>query len=131
MGARNNAIGSKVIANATIVTTAETVLVVSPPISLPFDSAQVVILCRATIITGTGASFINFLIRQGVTTAGVAITGNMTLLGFAAGQTPHFTCWGLDTPSNVAGQQYCFTATLPGTSGNSTVSDVSIYAFIL
>lgn len=132
MGAHNNSVGSSVIQNATIVTTAETVVATSPPISLPFDSAQVVVLCRASVVVGTGGSFCNMNIRRGTSTAGALLTGtSLTVLGFVAGQTPVMTAWAFDTPANVAGQQYSFTLTFPATSGNTTVNDASIYVFIL
>ena len=130
MGFRNPSVFSNTIANATIVTTAETVICVTPPLNIPFDNTPILLVFFCAISTGTGTTSAQVRLRRGTTVAGPPLN---VLFGALAAGVANITQGGgyFDVPGLVAGQQYCMTFTQTGASANGTVFDVSMLAFAL
>lgn len=131
MGVRFPSVASTTIVNATLVTTAETVVVTTPPFNIPLDYAQIIVMAYAEVFpVGTTTTGIVAKLRRGTTTAG-------TQLGFNSGgtATPGAAwAWSMlyvDSPGVVAGQQYSVTLSQTAATANGTVLDVCLIAFAL
>lgn len=129
MGARLPASGNTVLQSAGF-GAAETVVLVTNPISIPFDSCLVFLMFYIEGVIGGSTASTNYRIRRGATTAGalvnviqnVADTGGVALVRTFAY---------VDTVSNVANQQWCFTMQQNGAALNSNMGDGCAIAFVL
>lgn len=130
MGVRYPTVSTTAIVNANIVTTAETIIATTPPLTLPLDFAQVLLFWYAVISLGASITSWGAKIRRGA-----ALTS--PLVNVAAGPAviptacSFFSGMYIDTPGAVAGQQYSLTATMTAATTNSTVNDVCLIAFAL
>jgi hypothetical protein len=130
MGVRFIGGGSTAIVNTNIVTTTETVVAIAPPVSVPYDTATVILLWYVLYTTGTSTSGSTLRLRRGTTVTGaqVNVSGNVGQGGGAqAEQSGLYT----DQPGSIAQLQYCLTVAQAGATGNGTVLDVCMYVFVL
>lgn len=131
MGARLPSSASTAIANVTIVTTAETVIAITPSLSQSLDSQLVMLFFMASILYGAGSTQTTFRIRRGTTTAGVQVTASI-LEVVGAGQSWTTTIPYSDVISGSGGNlQWCLTAAVAGAGANHTVNDVAALAMAL
>lgn len=130
MGVRQATVSSTVVTNAVLVTSAETVVAISPPLNIPIANAQILLFGYVLFSAGTGTSFMNCKVRRGITTAGQQVnqTGSINVT-VAGGNIWTFTY--ADTPGEIAGQQYCMTLSQTAASANGTVLDVCFTAMAL
>jgi hypothetical protein len=109
----------------------ENIVMTLPPLNLPFDGADVYLFFYVSVQAATGTNFTNFKIRRGATTAGALVNtggGFNTSAGLIAQNTVVY----VDSPGNVAEQQYILTLT-PDiiSSGSFNVVDYQALAFVL
>lgn len=131
MGVRFPSVQSTTIQNATMVTTAETVLATTPPLNLPLDFAAVFLFAYFLVTIGTAGTQIQYRFRRGTTTGGTQLQVALPLSIVTAGVAFTGTLVYFDTPGAVAGQQWSVTANVISATGNTTVNDVAIIAFVL
>lgn len=109
----------------------ETVVLTTPPLTLPLDGATVLLLWSMSVVTGTASTGTVIRIRRGTTTGGALVSLNpwtnttTAALGYVLGG------WYFDTPGNVAGQQYSLTVVQTAATGAGTWSDGALLAFAL
>lgn len=113
-------------ANAT-----ETVVLVSPPINLPLDNAQVIVNWFANVIAGTNTTAFAYRIRRGTGTTGPLIAPGPWSQTVTAGNSVHLSGTYADTPGVVAGQQYALTIVQSAASAAGTFNDGGIAVFVL
>lgn len=130
MGVRFPSVASTVIQNATLVTTAATVVATTPPINLPYDNAQVLLYAYANITMGTGTTSLTYVLRRGPTVSDTLITTASAITVVAGNKVLVCLCYP-DQPGVVAGQQYSLAVQQTAASANGTVNDVAIIAMIL
>jgi hypothetical protein len=113
-------------ANAT-----ETVVLTTPPLTLPLDSAVVLILWDFSALAGTSVTSFVLRIRRGATTAGTLVTTAQHVTPAVAGTISGLGGCYFDTPGAVAGQQYSLTCVQTAATGASTFNDAALLAFAL
>ncbi len=130
MGVRFPSVSSNTILNSPIVTSAETVVVTTPPLNLALDFAQILLFWYIVLTVGAAGNAIIPRLRRGTTIAGtlVNVAFNQTAV---AGNIVASSGSYADTPGAVAGQQYSLTMQVNAATANSTVQDVSLIAFAL
>lgn len=126
MGVRFPFVVSNTIQNTVLVTTAETVVAISPPFSPSLDSAAILVLAWVSMTAGAASGACTGKLRRGTTTAGQLLQATgatfTTNTGFALSATMFY----FDINPGAAGQQYCLTLTQGAATGNGTVGDVCI-----
>lgn len=110
---------------------AETVVLTTPPLTLPLDGAAVFIIWCANILTGATTTFLNFNIRRGTTTAGTVIHLQSFAVPVTAGSKAQGAGCYFDTPGAVAGQQYTLTVSQQAATAAGTWEDGALLAFAL
>jgi hypothetical protein len=130
MGVRNASVSSNTLVATTIVTTAETVMLTTPPINQPIDNALILLFWEVEISLSAASTAVQFRIRRGTTTSGTLVNAlsNTTV---TAATVIRFCGHYIDTPGIVAGQQWSLSAAVLSASGNSTVQDGCISALVL
>lgn len=131
MGVRFPSVVSNVIQNTVLVTTAETVVAISPPFSPPLDSAVIIVLANVVIQAGTGSGNSSLRLRRGTTTAGALLNVGAAPMATSTVFPLSGSVFYFDIAPSAAGQQYCLTALQGGASGNGAVSDAFIMVFAL
>jgi hypothetical protein len=130
MGVRFPGQGSTTIVNASVVTTAQTIICTTPPLNLPLDGALVMIFWWAVFATGSGVTSIIQNILRGATLTSTRINLGGSIAATASSNTNLSGSY-VDTPGAVAAQQYSLALTQGAATGNGTVSDVCLIAFAL
>jgi len=130
MGVRIASSGLSQTGGVTVTTTTETVIVISPPINLAVDNAQVLIFAYILFTPGTGTTSFAVRLKRGTTVSGTALnnTGgqiNLTTTAYWIG-----VHW-LDTPGIIAEQQYCATIVQSGATGNGNAVEATLTAVVL
>lgn len=107
-----------------IVTTTETVALVTPPVSTTYSSDAIDIEGKINVTAGTGTTAVVLRIRRGngITGTVVGVADTDTL---AAGSSESFPLQGVDTPGDVAGQVYSLTVQQTGATANGTVNSAA------
>ncbi len=129
MGVRWATVFSTTIVNATIVTTAETIVVTTPPINLTLDGALVLLMWYVNALAGAGTTNWTYLLRRGTLVASPLINVNFSENATAAVGISRGGSY-VDSPGLVAEQQYSLTLTQSGATGNATVRDVFLAAIV-
>ncbi|SRR5579864_1090413 len=107
-----------------VVTTTETALATSIPLSTQ-GARSIYLHGQAVITAGTGATAFTLHIRRGSGTGGADVT-TPTQVSATAGSQASYDFTVIDTPGEVAGQQYTLTVKPIGASGNSTVQTCTL-----
>lgn len=107
-----------------IVTTTETVALVTPPVSTTFGSDAIEIEGMVNLTAGTGTTAAVLRIRRGNGITGTVVRAADTDT-IAAGSSESFLVQGLDTPGDVAGQVYSITVQQTAASANGTINGAS------
>lgn len=137
MGVRFNSVQAS-NSGVSLVTTAETIVLTSPPFTPAQDSAAIVIFGRAIITPGTTTSGIILRIRRGTTLTGPQLQQAAPTIPATAALQGGFLEWyidaagfGLGSSSPVSGVQYVLTATQVAATANGTLNDGAIFVFAL
>lgn len=109
----------------------ETVVLTTPPLTLPLDGATVLLLWMGSITAGTGTTSMFYRIRRGTTTGGVLVNVGQWVTTTVAANLLCMSGWYFDTPGGVAGQQYSLTVAQIAASGAGIWSDGALLAFAL
>jgi hypothetical protein len=118
--------------NVTLVTTAETVIITSPPAKMPLQTARILIRAWAQLTTGTATTTVTPRIRRGTTTAG-ALVGEATAItvGAAAGSNEAFELTATEERANEESVTYSLTLEQAGATGNGTALQAGIEVEVL
>lgn len=130
MGVRWSTSFTTTIVNATIVTTAETIIATTAPINLTQDGALVLLLWSTNILAGTGVTNMQYLLRRGTLVTSPLINANVNEAQTAAVAAARGGSYP-DSPGIVAEQQYTLTVIQLGATGNGTVRDVFLAAIVM
>jgi len=131
MGVRFPSVATTAFIGPLPASAAETICATTPPLTIPLDFSQVILLWSFTFLAGTGTTGFSMRIRRGTTTGGAQVGGHSWDFTIAAAAS---SCYGgayVDTPGAVAGQQYTLTCVQTGATGAGTGEDVSLIAFAL
>lgn len=109
----------------------ETAVLTSPPLNIPVDSAQIIILWFANVTSGTGTNSFGYALRRGSGTAGPLLDSFGYFAAVTAGNTLAMSGVAVDTPGAVAEQQYTLTIQQAGASGAGTWRAGYLLAFAL
>lgn len=132
MGVRFSGGGSIVLVNGSFNSGGpESIIVSSPPLSVPFDSAQVCILWFISLLAGNTAMTYNFRIRRGTAITSPLINVDEAITGPAANAKAIYSGVYIDTPGAVASQQYSLGILGAGGGTNPIINDACMYAFVL
>lgn len=107
-----------------VVTTTETVALVTPPVSTTFGSDAIEIEGMVNLTAGTGTTAAVLRIRRGNGITGTVVRAADTDT-IAAGSSESFLVQGVDTPGDVAGQVYSITIQQTAASANGTINGAS------
>lgn len=109
----------------TVTTTSETIVATSLAFSTRGPNEQVSIKGWVQMTLGTNTTGLTLRIRRGTTTSGTLV-GVATPETVIAGNTGDFDINVVDTPGDVAGQQYVMTVQQTGASANGSVPQASL-----
>lgn len=130
MGVRFPSVSSGTLQNPLPANATETVVALTPPLTITLDFAQIFIFWLFNITAGTGTTAVAFRVRRGNTVAGLLVSG-VDAHTLAAGNQANVIGFTVDTPGAVAGQQYCLTLLQTGATGAGVANDIVILAFSL
>ncbi len=118
--------------DVTLVTTAETIIITSEAVTIPYGSARVYIRAGAQFSAGTGTSTVTPRIRRGTLVTDTVIgEANALTLNTAVGTNSTYTFEVLDTVSGFGSVQYVFTLQQAGATANGTVRQATIAVFLM
>lgn len=117
---------SDTIANAAVVTTAETVAATTPALSPP-PNTTVILRGRVSLTAGTGTTAVTVRLRRGSGATGTSL-GAPDAITATAGATGEYEFEATDAIGDVAGQQWSLTVQQTGASANGTIVDAHIEA---
>lgn len=131
MGVRFPSVASTTFIGPFPATAAETIVLTTPPLTIPLDFAQIILMCSACITAGTGVISHTFRVRRGTALTGVQV--NLAPWGSlsTAGSNTMYSFWYVDTPGAVAGQQYSLTVAQNGATAAGVWVDGALLAFAL
>jgi hypothetical protein len=116
----------------TVVTTAETLVVVGFTVTLPSGNGKAVIRGWLDLNVGAGTTAITIAVYRGAAIGGTVIGAKNAEAGdFTAGNTAHFDVEFIDLLQNVGGAQYCMSVTQTGATGNGSVLNALIDTRVL
>jgi hypothetical protein len=130
MGVRFPFVSSIVGQGAPPASGAETVVLLTPPLILPFDSAAVLIQWSTVMTIGVGSTAYQVKVRRGNTAAGTLLNGGNNESA-TAGNVVRFSGLWVDTNPGASLPQYVVTITGVSTTGAWAQFDAAIAAFAL
>lgn len=117
--------------NVTLVTTAETVIISSGPVTIPNDAVQAVILAWGELTTGAGTTAVTPRIRRGtLITDPLVGEANAENIKAVAGSVEAFFIMVVETLTVRDKIQYSFTLQQTAAAGNGTVLQASILVLV-
>lgn len=117
-----------VTADTTVVTTAETVAIVSDPISQSYDQERVTISGMISMLTGTGTTALTIRVREGNGITGTQVGESIPVtIGAGANDPRPFQV--SYNPQSVANMPYSVTVQQTAASANGTVLNASVTVF--
>lgn len=131
MGVRLPSVFSNAFVGPLPASVAETVILVSPPISEPIDNAQILIFWACSILPGTSVTAHQFRVRRGNGITGALVTASVWTDATTAAISTTSAGVYFDAPGAVAGQQYSLTVVQGGATGAGTFNDGCILAMVL
>lgn len=121
MPGSNRVYGTTTLANTATVTTAETVVQLSPALSVTYDNDMVGVTGTVDFTTGTATTAVTVRCRRGNGITGTVVgTAEVDTLGAAVSAPISFDF--LDTPGAVAGQVYSITIQATAATGAGTIN---------
>jgi hypothetical protein len=116
----------------TVVTTAETLVVIGQPVTMPTASGKYVVRGWMDLTVGAGTTAITVAVYRGAAIGGVVIGQKNAEAGdFTPGSIAHFEAEFIDPQQNVSQSQYCISVTQTGATGNGTVQNALIETTLL
>lgn len=131
MGVRFPSVQSNVLANPSVGINTETVVCATPPLTLPLDSAVVLLFWYVVHTVGATAASSQYRLRRGPTTGGALVNPALAPDAVTAGTQVTRSGFYFDNPGAAAGQQYCICCLDVGSTGVGTIVDGCILAFCL
>jgi len=120
------------VADVTIPTTTETVVISSGPVSLPFHTCHVIILAWCQLTSGAGTTDIVPRVRRGNTTAGALVgEANAEVVKTAAGSREPFMIMVHEERAGEEAVEYCLTIQQAAATANGTVNQAAIIVLVL
>ena len=116
---------SSTLVNATVVTTAETQILYSGRVSIPFATIRAVIKAWIQMSAGTAATGIRVQVRRGNGVAGTLL-GSTLATTVVAGNIVELSYRINEQLSGFEGQDYSVTVTQVAATGNGTVQQAQI-----
>lgn len=110
-----------VLTDTTVTTTTETVLLTFGGMTVSGPDSRIAIFGLVSMTHGTGATAVTMRVRRGTTITGTLV-GEANALSVTAGNSSEQNFGVLDSPGEVAGQQYVLTAQFTAATGNSTIT---------
>ena len=129
-GSRTNFTFSTTIVGSTPGSGAETVILTSPLLTLPFDNAIVLIYWYFLATVGTGSTSYTVGVRRGTSTSGTRLNGSIFSNCTAGNIIPIAGCY-QDAASLAGTPQYSITVQGVGTTGAWNMQDPCIIAMAL
>lgn len=130
MGVRLPSVASSTIVNATIVTTAETVVATLPALNPSLDAALVFILVLLNMTVGAAATQALINIRRGTLVTSPVVSG-LPNTNVTAGTNALLLWLAFDSGLALGGVQYSASVAMTAATGNTTINAVSMMAFML
>ncbi len=124
---RMGAVG--VLADTTLVTTAETIVATTPPIPVPSSGGPVAVLGQADVSTGAGTTGVQYRIRRGTTLTSPLVGEGNTVAAAASSPIKHAHLV-VDNDAGFDAVQYCLTVQLVAATGNGNVQAAALVAFL-
>jgi hypothetical protein len=110
-----------------VVTTAETLVAVGFPVTLPSGSGKAVVRGWMLLTVGAATTAVTIAIYRGSAIGGPLVGSKIAQAGnFVAGEAAAFEANFIDMLSGVSGAQYCMSVTQTGATGNGNVSNAII-----
>lgn len=110
-----------------VVTTAETLIATSVPLTMPTPNGKAVIRGSMLLTVGASTTAVTLTIYAGAALAGRVVGQQIAQGGnFTAGKSALFQVEGVDMLNNVTGVQYCMSVLQTGASGNGSVVNAII-----
>lgn len=117
------------LADTTVTTTAETVVLTISGVSTGSPDARVAVFGLLSMTHGTGATAVTLRVRRTSLTG--TLVGESNALSVTAGNSSEQNFGVLDTSiGEVAGQSYVLTAQFTGATGNSTITSALSTAIV-
>lgn len=131
MGVRFPSVQSNTFIGPLPASAVETVVLTTPPLTIPLDFATIFLLWDAEINGGTSTTAFGYSIRRGTTVAGPLVQASGRFVTAVVGSAR--TCSGVafDVPGAVAGQQYSLTVVQQGAAAAGVWNDGYLIAFAL
>ncbi len=118
--------------NVTLVTTAETIIITSEAVNIPYGQARLFVNAWAQLTTGVGTTAVTPRIRRGTLVTDTLVgEANAEGIKIAAGGTEPFKLAVLDTVTGYGSVQYVFTLEQTAATGNGTALQAGIVAFLM
>lgn len=109
----------------------ETVVLTTPPLTVPLDFAPVTLLWYFCYLAGTGNTAALFNIRRGTTVGGALVSVAPDTSPAVAGAQTGYSGIYFDVPGAVAGQQYSLTIQQFAATAAGQFKDGAFIAFAL
>jgi len=120
------------VADITIPTTTETVVISSGSVSLPFHTCHVIILAWCQLVSGTGTTDVTPRIRRGKSTAGALVgEANAEVIKTAAGSREPFMIMVHEERAGEEAVEYCLTIQQAAATADGTVNQAAIIVLVL
>lgn len=118
--------------DVTLITTAETLIIASPPLALQADVQRVVIMAWAQLATVAATTTVTPRVRRGIGITGALVgEANAEAIKAAAASTEPFIIMVVDTVVSGDAPQWSFTLQTAGSATNPTALQGTIIVFAL
>jgi hypothetical protein len=118
--------------HVSLVTTAETALVTTPGVVVPFPTAKILIKGWAQLAFGTNATGVNVRIYRGISIFGTLIQeSNTEQMGAAVNNAGDYSLKVFDVVAGMDGLQYTLSVQQVAATGNGTAEQYSLEVEVL
>lgn len=131
MGVRFPTVATNTFIGPLPATNAETIVLQTPPLNIPFDFAQIFLMYTGSISGGTGTTSYQYRLRRGTALAGALVQAGAASIQAVVGGVTDCTRVYFDTPGAVGGQQYILTVQQIGATAAGVWQDGALLAFVL
>lgn len=120
------------VANVTLSTTTEAVVVSSGPAKAPLQTHRAIVFAWGQLTTGAGTTAVTPRIRRGTTTGGALVgEANAEEVKAAAGSTEPFLIMVSEDRADIDTMEYSLTLAQTGATGNGTVLQAAVVVLVL
>jgi len=120
------------VADVTISTTTETVVISSGLVSLPFHTCHIIVLAWCQLVSGTATTDVTSRIRRGTSTAGALVgEANAEAIKTAAGSREPFMIMVHEERAREEAVEYCLTIQQTAATADGIVNQAAIIVLVL